>query len=269
MTQEKDIPHNSASTAQAAGKACRIIISGGGTGGHIFPAISIANAIRQLCPDADILFVGAEGRMEMQRVPDAGYRISGHAIGCSPYLSLEWQAAGTNGLHSVQTQLIGGYNLPNALAAVAIGHYFGVPAADIDRALAGYTPQNNRSQLKKTAHNTLIIDAYNANPTSMMAALSNFKAMEAAHKMLILGDMRELGKDSAVEHRKIVDFLKECGFDDVILVGSEFAGTGSPYATYPDVQALIEKLKAGQPAGKTILIKGSNGIKLSSVVEYL
>lgn len=77
MTQEKDIPHNSASTAQAAGKACRIIISGGGTGGHIFPAISIANAIRQLCPDADILFVGAEGRMEMQRVPDAGYRIIG------------------------------------------------------------------------------------------------------------------------------------------------------------------------------------------------
>lgn len=211
----------------------------------------------------------AEGLEQMLYGSREGLYVSGHATGCSPYLSLEWQAAGTNGLHSVQTQLIGGYNLPNALAAVAIGHYFGVPAADIDKALAGYAPQNNRSQLKKTAHNTLIIDAYNANPTSMMAALSNFKAMKATHKMLILGDMRELGKDSAAEHRKIVDFLKECGFDDVILVGSEFAGTGSPYATYPDVQALIEKLKAGQPAGKTILIKGSNGIKLSSIVEYL
>lgn len=140
----------------------------------------------------------------------------------------------------MQTQLIGGYNLPNALAAVTIGHYFGVSPDDIDRALAGYTPQNNRSQLKKTEHNTLIIDAYNANPTSMMAALNNFKEMEAKHKMLILGDMRELGKDSAEEHRKIVDFLGECGFEDVVLVGSEFAGTGSRYATYPDVQALIE-----------------------------
>lgn len=88
----------------------------------------------------------------------------------------------------------------------------------IDKALAGYTPQNNRSQLKKTADNTLIIDAYNANPTSMMASISNFRNMQAENKMLILGDMRELGKDSADEHQKIADYLEECGFKDVVLV---------------------------------------------------
>lgn len=211
----------------------------------------------------------AEGLTQVLYGSRDGLYVSGRATGSSAYLALEWQAAGTAGVHNLQTQLIGGYNLPNALAAVTIGHYFGVAPDLIDKALAGYTPQNNRSQLKKTERNTLIIDAYNANPTSMMAALSNFKAMQAPAKMLILGDMRELGKDSAEEHRKIVDFLEECGFEDVLLVGSEFAGTGSRYATFADVQALIEKLKADQPAGKTILIKGSNGVKLSLAVDYL
>ncbi len=200
-----------------------------------------------------------------------GLYVSGHTTGCSPYLALEWQAAGIHERHCIQTQLIGAYNLPNALAAVTIGHYFGVEGKMIDQALADYTPRNNRSQLKKTDGNLLIIDAYNANPTSMMAALANFKEMQAGQKMLILGDMRELGKDSKEEHRKIVDYIKECGFNDVALVGSEFtfAATGSPYATYSDVEALIGKLKAEPPCGKTILIKGSNGIRLSGVVDYL
>jgi len=139
----------------------------------------------------------------------------------------------------------------------------------IDKALAGYTPQNNRSQLKKTADNTLIIDAYNANPTSMMASISNFRNMQAENKMLILGDMRELGKDSADEHQKIADYLEECGFKDVVLVGELFAATRHPYQSYPDVTALIAELQREKPCGKTILIKGSNGIKLSSTVEYL
>lgn len=139
----------------------------------------------------------------------------------------------------------------------------------IDKELAGYTPQNNRSQLKKTADNTLIIDAYNANPTSMMASISNFRNMQAENKMLILGDMRELGKDSADEHQKIADYLEECGFKDVVLVGELFAATRHSYQSYPDVTALIAELQREKPCGKTILIKGSNGIKLSSVVEYL
>ena len=104
--------------------------------------------------------------------------------------------------------MIGEYNFPNALAAITIGRFFGVEAKKIDEALAEYTPQNNRSQLKKTEDNTLIIDAYNANPTSMMAALQNFRNMTVPHKMLILGDMRELGADSPLTTSKKVILRK-------------------------------------------------------------
>lgn len=103
----------------------------------------------------------------------------------------------------------------------------------------------------------------------MMASISNFRNMQAENKMLILGDMRELGKDSADEHQKIADYLEECGFKDVVLVGELFAATRHPYQSYPDVTALIAELQREKPCGKTILIKGSNGIKLSSTVEYL
>ena len=198
-----------------------------------------------------------------------GLYINGHVTGNSPYLTFEWKTDNESKYHEVQTRLIGEYNFPNALAAVTIGHFFGVEPEKIDKALAGYTPQNNRSQLKKTADNTLIIDAYNANPTSMMASISNFRSLQAENKMLILGDMRELGKDSADEHQKIADYLEECGFKDVVLVGELFAATRHSYQSYPDVTALIAELQREKPCGKTILIKGSNGIKLSSVVEYL
>lgn len=195
--------------------------------------------------------------------------ICGRLTGCSPFLAFEWKKQGETETHHVQTQLIGSYNLPNALAAVTLGTYFDVAAALIDQALTEYAPQNNRSQLKRTADNTLIIDAYNANPTSMTASLANFRQMEAAHKVAILGDMRELGADSAEEHQKIVDYLEECGFERVILVGGQFAATRHTYETYADAPALIEALKQQKPAGKTILIKGSNGVRLSSIVEYL
>ena len=149
--------------------------------------------------------------------------VNGRITGNSPYLTFEWKAGKDGKSYQVQTQLIGEYNFPNALAAITIGRFFGVEDAKINEALAGYTPQNNRSQLKKTDDNTLIIDAYNANPTSMMAALQNFRNMEVPHKMLILGDMRELGAESAAEHQKIADYLKECAFEKVWLVGDQFA----------------------------------------------
>ena len=198
-----------------------------------------------------------------------GLYINGHVTGNSPYLTFEWKTDNESKYHEVQTRLIGEYNFPNALAAVTIGHFFGVEPEKIDKALAGYTPQNNRSQLKKTADNTLNIDAYNANPTSIMPTNSKNRNMQDENKMLILGDMRELGKDSADEHQKIADYLEECGFKDVVLVGELFAATRHPYQSYPDVTALIAELQREKPCGKTILIKGSNGIKLSSTVEYL
>ena len=141
-------------------------------------------------------------------------------------------------------------------------------AAKIDKALHAYEPRNNRSQLKKTADNTLIIDAYNANPTSMLAAISNFHNMQAGGKMLILGDMRELGTESAAEHQKIADYIKECDFEEVWLVGEQFAAAEHSFKTYPNVQEVIKELETNKPKGYTILIKGSNGIKLSSTVDH-
>lgn len=195
--------------------------------------------------------------------------VNGKITGNSPYLTFEWKAGKEGSIQQVQTQLIGEYNFANALAAITIGRFFGVETSKINQALAAYTPQNNRSQLKRTANNTLIIDAYNANPTSMMAALTNFRNMEVPRKMLILGDMRELGTESLTEHQKIVDYIKESNFEKVWLVGEQFAAAQHSFMTYSNVQELIKDIENDQPKGFTILIKGSNGIKLSSTVDYL
>ena len=199
----------------------------------------------------------------------AGLYVSGQMTDNSPCLALQWKAEGDTEAHPVQTRLIGEYNLPNALAAITVGHYFHVPAEQIDQALEGCAPHNNRSQLVRTADNTLIVDAYNANPTSMRAAIDNFHKMQAGHKMLILGDMRELGAESPALHQEIVDHLEACGFEDVVLVGTQFAATRHRYPTYPDAPALIAELRAHRPTGKTILIKGSNGMHLNTVAEEL
>lgn len=196
-----------------------------------------------------------------------GLDVTGKVVACSPFLHFSWTAEGIS--HDVQTHLIGAYNLDNALAAVAIGRYFGVEDTKICHALSSYVPQNNRSQLVHTASNTLIVDAYNANPTSMMAALENFRQMEAAHKVAILGDMKELGEGSHEEHQKVVDFLKKCGFERVMLVGPEFGGTASSFEHYKDVKE-VEALLAAHPLqGCCILVKGSNSMKLSELPASL
>ncbi len=209
----------------------------------------------------------AEGLTCVRYGQAAGLYVSGELISCSPFLSFRWTAEGVS--HEVNTHLIGSYNLDNMLAAAAIGRYFGVSDDDISSALASYLPHNNRSQLKETADNKLIVDAYNANPTSMMAALKNFRQIEAPHKMVILGDMKELGEASREEHQKVVDYLKECGFDRVVLVGPEFAAATHSYQTFQHVDEVLADIRIHKPQGYYILIKGSNSMKLSQLPEYL
>lgn len=192
---------------------------------------------------------------------------SGHAISSNPYLTFDWKQQGK--IHIVETHLIGGYNIDNVLAAVAIGRYFKIPAERISRAIAAYEPTNNRSQLKKTTGNTLLIDAYNANPSSMKVALENFAAMPAAPKAVILGDMRELGPASDELHAEVVEEIKAGRFDKVFLCGEHFQKTGKGFATYPTTEALIEALKANPLKGYHILIKGSRGIALERAVDVL
>ena len=211
----------------------------------------------------------AHDLLQVRYGTQTGLFVSGRMTDNSPYLALQWKAEGETEEHPVQTHLIGAYNLPNVLAAIAVGHYFHVPAELIDQALESYIPHNNRSQLVRTADNVLIVDAYNANPTSMRAAIDNFHQMQADHKMLILGDMRELGTDSLALHQEIVDYLESCGFEDVVLVGTEFVATRHHYPTYPDAPTLITELRTHRPTGKTILIKGSNGLHLNTVADAL
>jgi len=172
--------------------------------------------------------------------------------------------------YEVQTQLIGNYNINNLMAAIAVGLNFAVSPADICQALEQYKPSNNRSQLTVTAHNRLIVDAYNANPSSMRAALENFEQLNAMHKMVILGDMRELGKSSQKEHEKIADLLQQMQLEQVWLVGSEFAQVAPQGSrTFADVDEVKAMLAAERPEGYCILIKGSNSTRLYQLPELL
>ena len=191
--------------------------------------------------------------------------VKGEFVECNPFLKFQWNG----GL--VQTQLIGSYNLDNALAAACIGTFFEVPANDICDALSEYKPSNNRSQLTITKDNKLVVDAYNANPTSMRAALDNFRLIKDGHKMCILGQMGELGEASEEEHQKVVDLLGECGFEKVWLVGENFAKTQHPadYQLFANVEEVKAAISSQNPQGYLILIKGSNSNKLVQTVELL
>lgn len=192
--------------------------------------------------------------------------VSGCVTDCSPFLSFEWEG------HAVQTQLIGAYNLDNALAAATVGRHFGVSDEDICTALSEYAPSNNRSQFTVTPHNHLVVDTYNANPTSMAAALDNFRQMKAEGKMCILGDMKELGEVSRDEHQRVVEQLKAMDdVADVWLVGEEFAATQRPdhFRVFADVEAVKAAIAADRPTQRTILIKGSNGTKLFQLPKEL
>ncbi|MEE1083637.1 MAG: UDP-N-acetylmuramoyl-tripeptide--D-alanyl-D-alanine ligase [Paludibacteraceae bacterium] len=172
---------------------------------------------------------------------------------------------------SAQTNLIGAYNLENVMAAACVGSHFGVEMPTIVAALENYKPSNNRSQFISTASNKLIVDAYNANPTSMNAALENFISLNSDfEKAFILGDMLELGTDSEAEHRKIVEKIAASGIKKVMLVGQNFASVAkSGMSTYKNVDELISVLTENKLNGCLVLIKGSNSMKLTKVVEHL
>lgn len=212
-----------------------------------------------------------------QNVANAEGCVVGQLVACDPYLRLRWCE---NGLdledraeeqqwYEVSTHLVGSYNLDNVLAAVTVGLQFAVEPAQICHALENYVPKNNRSQLTETPHNHLIVDAYNANPTSMEAALNNFSLMTVSPKMAIIGEMRELGDSSREEHGHLVKVLKRCQFDKVWLVGDEFADIKCHYRKFKDVEEVKAALATERPEGFYILIKGSNGTRLYQLPELL
>ena len=192
---------------------------------------------------------------------------SGQVVSCDPFLVFNWKQQGK--LHTVETHMIGSYNLDNVLAAVAVGRFFKIPAERISRAIAAYEPTNNRSQFKKTDNNELIIDAYNANPSSMKVALDNFITMPVQPKAIILGDMRELGPTSDELHAEVVEQIKKGQFDKVFLCGEHFSKVGKEFSPFATTEAMVEELRKQPLKGYHILIKGSHSMGLEKLVEIL
>lgn len=187
---------------------------------------------------------------------------------CSPFLEMNCSVR-DKGQFSIKSQLIGSYNAENVLAAIAIGSFFNVEIEKIKIGLEKYQPTNNRSQLTITEKNKLVVDAYNANPTSLRAAILNFAQMQVDNKTLIIGDMLELGSQSEMEHQNIIDLLQQNNLKNVLLVGKEFSKTINQFAEFSDVTELIDYLELNPISQHYILIKGSRGIKLEKVIPIL
>jgi UDP-N-acetylmuramoyl-tripeptide--D-alanyl-D-alanine ligase len=192
----------------------------------------------------------------------------GYAAENSEMLVIDWIS--NQGKIEIKTDLVGNYNFENAMAAICAGMYFNVPEDEIRSAISEYSPSNSRSQLLSTDRNSIILDAYNANPTSMMAAIENFSQTKASNKMLILGDMLELGDESLAEHRAIVSLIEDSGISNVVLVGNDFTrAANEKFKCFGTSDEAYDWLLTQKINAFTILVKGSRGIKMERVVDAL
>ncbi len=170
-------------------------------------------------------------------------------------------------ISSIKTQLVGDYNLPNILAAVAVGKHFNVADYKIKEAIENYSPSNSRSQLIERGSNKIILDAYNANPSSMKLAIENFAKIHAVNKVLLLGAMAELGDDSLAEHKEIIELLKQYEWENVVLVGGDFLKIEHPYLQFQNAEEAKEWLQQQHFENTYFLIKGSRSMKMETVLE--
>jgi UDP-N-acetylmuramoyl-tripeptide--D-alanyl-D-alanine ligase len=184
-------------------------------------------------------------------------------LASNPYLSIKWDGM------EINTNLVGDYNFENVMAAITVGCYFNIEQELIIKALEDYSPTNNRSQFIKTEKNEVVMDAYNANPVSMSNSVRNFRNISDENHLLILGDMKELGDESVNEHQEILNLVKELGFNNVILVGSEFNKINSGFISFLNVEELISHINNNEIRGKKILIKGSHSIHLEKIINLL
>lgn len=185
----------------------------------------------------------------------------------NPFLALKMEVEGN--FVYIQSNLVGDYNTENLLAAITVGQYFEVDIHTIKKAIEAYIPTNNRSQFIKTNTNTVIMDAYNANPSSMDAAIRNFAALNSTNKKVIIGEMLELGDYSKDEHKRIVDLLVELNFNDVYLVGEGFKDTHGKFLFFSNSKECLDYFKEHTLCNSTVLLKGSRGVKLENLMDVL
>ena len=196
--------------------------------------------------------------------------IQGGLVIADPLLTIFWKLAEEKGQQEVATHLTGAYNIENMLAAVAIGHHFELSALEINSGLSGYVPQNNRSQINKTEKNTVIADYYNANASSMAAAIANLQVIQAEKKVAILGDMFEMGDQSEEEHKKVIEQAKKLNLNKLIFVGKAFYALRDEEALYfESTEDLKTALKEAPLEGNLILLKASRGMAFERLMELL
>lgn len=192
---------------------------------------------------------------------------TGELISAEPTINLNWKCESSFG--EIQTQMIGAYNFENILSAICIGSYFRVKPEDINEAIAAYVPDNSRSQIIQKGTNTIVLDAYNANPSSMEAALRNFEKMPSDSKVICIGDMAELGEESAAEHKRIIEQLKKMNYKLLILVGKNFGVYANEIKCmhYENSSLAADYFKKNLPENSLILIKGSRSSKMELLVN--
>ncbi len=234
--------------------------------GELFDYLRAHNGVAFIMADYDYLHEMSQGIKEVITYGTQGAQITGIVHKSEPYLEL--QMTGGVDFFAVQTQLVGDYNLPNVLAAIAIGHYFSVPAEKIKSAIENYTPSNSRSQLLTKGTNTIILDAYNANPSSMKLAIENFAKLPAENKVLLLGAMAELGEESINEHKAIADLLQSKQWKQVVLVGGDFLKIEHPFLSFANAAGAKEWLQAQQLDNTHILVKGSRSMQMEKVLDF-
>jgi UDP-N-acetylmuramoyl-tripeptide--D-alanyl-D-alanine ligase len=235
--------------------------------GELYDHLAARNGVVFINSGNDLLTGMAKKFKSTVTYPAVGDFYSAQLVDADPYVRL----VADNG-QEVATQLIGAYNFENLAAALCVGKYFGVDPEEANAAVATYRPENMRSQVVQKGSNTIILDAYNANPSSMHAAIENLLAMRGERKILILGDMFELGDESEREHRLLATTINRHGFREVYLCGNLMAVAAEeiPQAHYfPNKADLIRALQSTEIDNAVILIKASRGIGLEEVVEYI
>lgn len=243
--------------------------------GELYDYLSATGGVVFLQSDNDYLREMA-ARRPFKEIVEYGFSdglfVSGKLESVTPFISISWHQTDENNKHQVTTKLTGSYNLENVLSAIAVGLRLGIDIESISEGISTYTPTNNRSQITKTKRNTVIADFYNANASSMAAALDNMKVIEGEYKTLILGDMFELGKETEEEHRKVIQKTKEITADHVIFVGKAFYAqrkNGEKSLFFETTEEAKDYLHKHPLQGCTILLKGSRGMAFEKLMEVL
>ncbi len=233
--------------------------------GELFDFLRANNGTAFVYWDFDYLQTMSVGIKEIIRYGTTEGFVTGNVKATNPFLSVEITSEFEEPI--IQTQLVGDYNISNILTAVTIGKYFNVPDEKIKSAIENYSPSNSRSQLIKKDTNQIILDAYNANPTSMKAAIENFANIDAEQKVLMLGGMMELGDESIEEHQKIINLIQQYSLKQVVLVGGDFKNVTHPFLFFNNSIEAKDWFLQQQFTHSTILIKGSRSTAMERVLE--